>query len=287
VFQRIIRVGAGALLGVGLVVPGGPPAAAPPEISARAPLAAPAADGRRFLLRDHHGDGYAIEVVGDLDGAERIVMLVPGVGSTLVNFDRGLGGVARRAPAVHARNLLAAAHAVDPTAHVAVVAWLGYDPPDGLGLEAARDSRARSGAPALVHFVARLAAERPAASITVVGHSYGAVVVGLAAADLDSRVTDLVALGAPGMGVRRAADLRTTARVWAAEAPTDWIHRVPGVHMLSLGHGTRPGTRGFGAHMLPTAGVSGHDGYLAPGSATLHAIAVVALGLDTSAASAS
>jgi pimeloyl-ACP methyl ester carboxylesterase len=278
VFTRVIHAGVGALLGVGLLFPGSAPAAPPPEIPARAPLAAPAADGRRFLLRDPHGDGYAIEVVGDLAGADRIVVLVPGMANTLATFDRGLGGVARRAPAVQARTVLAEMHATDPAARVAVVAWLGYDPPDVLGLEAAQEDRARVGAVALIHFVAWVAAERPAASITLVSHSYGAVVVGLAAAKLDRRVTDLVALGAPGMGAHRARDLHTAARVWAAEAPTDWIHRIPGVRLFGLGHGTRPGTPGFGAHLLPTAGVAGHDAYLVPGSSTLRSVALVALG---------
>jgi pimeloyl-ACP methyl ester carboxylesterase len=286
VFTRVIHAGAGALLGVGLLFPSGAPAAPPPEIAARAPLAAPMADGRRFLLRDPHGGGYAIEVVGDLAQADRTVVLVPGVAATLANFDRGLGGVARRAPAVQARAVLAEIHATDPAARVAVVAWLGYDPPDVVGLEAAQEDRARAGAVALIHFVARIAAERPATSITLVGHSYGAVVIGLAAPRLDRRVTDLVALGAPGMGVHQARDLHTQARVWAAEAPTDWIRRIPGVRVLGLGHGTRPGTPGFGARPLPTAGAAGHDGYLVPGSSTLHAVALVALGRVDDAATA-
>jgi hypothetical protein len=278
VLQRIIHAGTGALLGVGLLVPAGPPAAEPPEVRADAPLAAPGPDGRRFLLRDPRDDGYAVEVVGELASADRIVVLVPGVANTLANFDRGLGGVARRAPAVQARNLLAEIQVVEPDARVAVVAWLGYDAPDGIGFDVAREGLARAGAPALTRFVARMAAERPAATVTLVGHSYGAVVIGLAAPELGANVTDVVALGAPGMGVHRAADLGTAARVWAAEAPTDWIHRVPGVRLLSLGHDTRPGDAGFGARLLPTDDVTGHDGYLAAGSTTLHAIALVALG---------
>jgi hypothetical protein len=284
VFQRIMHAGAGALLGVALLVPTGPPPATPPEVRADAPLAAPGADGRRFLLRDTRDDGYAVEVVGDLGTADRIVVLVPGVANTLANFDRGLADVARRAPAVQARALLAEIVAVQPGARAAVVAWLGYDAPDGLGLDVAREGLARAGAPALTRFVARLAAERPAAAITVVGHSYGAVVLGLAARDLDANVTDLVALGAPGMGVHRADDLDTAARVWAAEAPTDWIQHVPGVRLLDLGHGTRPGRAAFGARPLPTDGVTGHDGYLAAGSTTLHAVALVALGRADQAA---
>ena len=55
-----------------------------------------------------------------------------GGGSTLADFDRGLGGVARRAPAVQAGQLYPELRATEPAARVAVLAWLGYDPPDGV-----------------------------------------------------------------------------------------------------------------------------------------------------------
>ncbi|MEV8507139.1 alpha/beta hydrolase [Actinoplanes sp. NPDC051475] len=191
----------------------------------------------------------------------------------LPNFDRGLGGVARRAPAVQARALYEAARAVDPGARIAVVAWLGYDPPEGLSLEAARDLRARAGAANLVAFVRALPAR---AAVTLIGHSYGALVVGLAAPRLP-RVADVVALGAPGMGAAHASDLGG-ARVWSALATDDWIRRVPQLRILHLGHGRRPSASRFGARALPTTGVAGHDGYLSPGSATLSAVAGVVTG---------
>ena len=88
--------------------------------------------------------------------------------------------------------------------------------------------------------------------MTLIGHSYGAIVVGLAAPQLPE-VRDLVALGAPGMGADRAADLGG-ARVWSALAPADWIRRIPQVRLFDLGHGRRPSEPGFGARRLPTAG---------------------------------
>ena len=69
------------------------------------PYATWAATGRQFLAFDPAGDGTAVEVLGDLSTADRIAVLVPGVDTTLRDFDRGLGGVARRAPAVQARAL--------------------------------------------------------------------------------------------------------------------------------------------------------------------------------------
>ena len=237
------------------------------------PYASWARTGRRFLSFDPRGDGLAVEVLGHLATAERIVVLVPGVDTRLRDFDRGLGGVARRAPAVQARAVYDELRATGPGARVAVVAWLGYDPPDGLSLDSARDLRARTGAAQLTDFVRTLP---PQAAVTLLGHSYGALVVGLATPHLP-RVTDVVALGAPGMGVATAADLGG-ARVWSALAADDWIRRIPQVRIGHLGHGRRPSAPAFGALPLPTAGVSGHDGYLCPGSATLGAVAGVVLG---------
>jgi pimeloyl-ACP methyl ester carboxylesterase len=232
--------------------------------------------GRHFLTYDPAGDGTAVEVIGDLATADRIAVLVPGVDTTLRDFDRGLGGVARRAPAVQARVVYGSLRAADPAARVAVVAWLGYDTPDGLGLDSVREARARTGAAALTTFVRGLHTRRPGAGVTLIGHSYGAIVVGLAAPRLPE-VRDLVALGAPGMGAGRAADLGG-ARVWSALAAADWIRRIPQVRLFDLGHGRRPSSPEFGARQLPTEGVAGHDFYLSPGSSTLDALAPIVLG---------
>jgi pimeloyl-ACP methyl ester carboxylesterase len=234
------RILAAALLAPVLLVPASSAAAAP----------APA-------------DGTRIEVLGDLATADRIAVFVPGVDTTPQDFGRC---------AAQVRALYAATAA---QGHTAVVAWLGYDPPEGLGLEAAREVRAKAGVPALDAYLDGLAAQRPGARITVIGHSYGAIVVGLAAHAAPRQVDTLVTLGAPGMGVDRAADLRTRARVWSALAAADWIHRVPQVRILGLGLGTRPSTPSFGSQPLPAGGVLAHDGYLAPGSQTLSAVATL------------
>jgi hypothetical protein len=235
-----------------------------------------AESGRHFLTFDPAGDGTAAEVVGDLAAADRIAVLVPGVDTTLRNFDRGLGGVARRAPAVQARALYWKLRATDRAARVAVIAWLGYDTPDGIGLDAIAETRARDAAVKLAAFTDDLHTQRPGAAITLIGHSYGAIVVGRAAPRVPY-VRDLVALGAPGMGAAHAADLGG-ARVWAALARADWIGRIPQVRLFGLGHGRRPADPAFGARPLPTGGVAGHDYYLTPGSTTLDAVAPIVLG---------
>ncbi|MEV4510480.1 alpha/beta hydrolase [Dactylosporangium sp. NPDC049525] len=233
-----------------------------------------------------YAGGLAVEVVGDPSTAATVVVLVPGVDTTAANFDRGLGGVQRRAPAWQARQLAGRAAALAPpgAGSVAVVAWLGYHPPHGIRLAAVREDAAATGAAALLRFLRDV----PAPRIVLVGHSYGSTVIGRAAARLDAglggRVTDVVALGSPGMGAGRAADLHTTARVWAGTAAADWTRRLPGGRLLGAGHGTHPTDPAFGALPLPVGGVTGHDGYFVPGTESLDALAAIAIGdLDAAA----
>ncbi|WP_436523519.1 alpha/beta hydrolase [Actinoplanes sp. HUAS TT8] len=233
----------------------------------------PSYAGRQILTLDRRGDGRIVEVLGDLDAAERVVILIPGVDTTLADFDTGLGHVRRRAPAWQARQLFSQ---VRPG--VAVIAWLGYDPPEGVRRAALREDRAASGALALERFVDGLVAQRPDRSITVVGHSYGSIVAGRAAAHLPAQVSDIVAIGSPGMGVSNRAALGGTARVWAGSAPDDWTRKLPSIRVLGLGHGRLPIDPAFGALPLPAGNVSGHDGYFMPGSVALTAIARIATG---------
>ncbi|BCJ61401.1 alpha/beta hydrolase [Micromonospora endophytica] len=285
--RNVLRWGLATALGAGLLAP---PAATAGELptgfveaypataaamrTAGSPYAGWVTEGRRFLAFDPHGDGRAVEVVGDLATADRIAVLVPGVGTRLPDFDSGLGGVPRRALARQARDLYAALRAADPQTPVAVLAWLGYDPPDGV-VAAATPTSARRGAVALVEQLRTLAAQRPAARVTVIGHSYGALVAGLAAVDAPTQVTDLVSLGGVGAGVDRADQLGGI-RIWAAEAADDWIRHLPQVRLPGIGHGVRPGDPSFGARALPAA-TTGHDGYLLPGGPTLDALADVVL----------
>lgn len=235
----------------------------------------------RYLLFDPRGDGRVARVYGDLAAADRIAVLVPGVDDRLENFTRGLGDKRYRSPAVQAGNLYRAAVAANPGTRIAVIAWLGYATPHGVGRDAAREELARSGAVALRRFVAGLTAVRPHATLSILGHSYGSVVAGLAARYLPRQVRDIAVFGSPGMGVNRAADLGTSARIWAAQAPTDWIGWVPGVRVLGLGHGTKPADASFGARAFSTAGVIDHDHYLAPGTGSLAALAAIVAGTAT------
>jgi len=248
--------------------------------AAGTPFAKWTGHGRHFLGFDPRGNGRVVEVFGDLGAADRIAVLVPGVSTTADNYDTGLDDVRDRAPAVQAHALYDATRAAAPGQRVAVIAWLGYDAPQGVGRTAAREELARAGATALDGFTADLAIMRPKARVTLIGHSYGSVVTGLAAASLPPQVKDLVAVGSPGMGVSRAADLHTSARVWAGQSAQDWIDWVPAFRVWGAGHGPLPTTAGFGGRVFGTSGVIDHDHYLAPGTQSLGNIVSIVLGLD-------
>jgi pimeloyl-ACP methyl ester carboxylesterase len=211
-----------------------------------------------------------VVVAGDLAHASRIAVLVPGSDTTPANFQTGLGGVLRRSPAWQARQLAAAAGP-----GTAAVAWLGYETPRGIGRTAIRSERARSGAEALVRYVEELVVDRPHATVVLIGHSYGSVVLTYAAPRLPGAVTDLVAIGSPGMDVGSAADLDTPARVWAGSAPEDWTRRIPPVRVFGAGHGRHPTDPGFGALPLDVHDADGHDGYYVPGTVSLASLAGV------------
>ncbi|MFC8501892.1 alpha/beta hydrolase [Pedococcus sp. NPDC057267] len=234
---------------------------------------APGAVVARVLSSDSLGAGRIVEVFGDLATARHVAVLVPGVSWTgpLIADETA---ATRRHPAVQARALLARMQQDDPAHGSAVVVWLDYDPPQDLGVAAARSDRAVAGAPRLARFVATLPRT---AGVTLVCHSYGSVVCGHAAPDLH-RVSDIVAIGSPGMDVEHRADLGTTARVWAGRAEGDPIGLVPYTRFGDLGHGADPTAPAFGALPLPVDGAYGHNDYLAPGTASLAAMARIAVG---------
>ncbi|MFE9455691.1 alpha/beta hydrolase [Streptomyces californicus] len=227
-----------------------------------------AAPGRRILAFDPRGRGQVAEVFGELRTAHRVSVVVPGSDNDAGTFDRQVAS--HGAPAGMARTLQAEAGP-----GTAVVAWVGYTTPVGVGIDAATGRLAQAGADRLTRFTEGLTADGlPEPSVFC--HSYGSVVCGLAAHRM--AVTDLVVLGSPGMRADDAAGLRTKARVWAAKDPTDWIDNVPNVRFAGLGHGTDPTDPAFGARRVPADEARGHAGYFAPGTDSLRTFVAIARG---------
>ena len=215
-----------------------------------------AADGRRLLYVDP-ARGHAAEVLGDLAAAEHVAVVVPGMANDVARFDTVLD----KAEALREE---AAALGED----LVTIAWLGYDSPT---FDVVVDDEARTGGAHLARFVAGVVAggAPAAATLTVVGHSYGTLVAGHAMrAGLD---VDAVAVtGSPGMGARTADDLGAPP-VYALRAPGDYVS-------WTERFGTDPSDSDFGATRLATGDVLGHSGYFDAGTESLTNLARVATG---------
>ncbi|MCL6671834.1 MULTISPECIES: alpha/beta hydrolase [Streptomyces] len=229
--------------------------------------------GRHILAFDPDGNGRIAEVFGNLERARRVSVIVPGVDTDLLTFQKTYRPYS--APVGMAKSLYAAERDASPTTRTAVIAWADYTAPAGLGIDSATGTRARDGS---VRLNALLGALPGRAPVSLFCHSYGSVVCGVAAHALPRRVSDIVAAASPGMRVERAANLHTSATVWAMRDATDWIQDVPYLQLGGLGHGADPVSAAFGARVLSAQGAKGHAGYFEPGTASLLNFAEIGVG---------
>jgi hypothetical protein len=229
---------------------------------------------RQILLFDPTGDGRVAEVFGDLERAGAVAVLVPGMGTELTNFDQT---VARPGADLARRAVRFDQEHRGRGVGVAVVAWLGYDPPDGLVADlddqgsAVQSRRALEGGAALARFVDGLALG-PDRSLTLVGHSYGSTTVG-AAVLAGVRPRNVVAMGSPGVLVDRAEEFRRPGADF-------FVLAAPGDPVAELGwFGRSPSRAGSGFRRLFVGG-SGHSAYLVDGSVAQANVAAVVLDRD-------
>lgn len=210
-----------------------------------------------------------MEVFGDAPTADHIAVLVPGNGHHLGNY---FTSTEAHSPRSRGQLLLRTMQAIAPESRSAVVVWLGYHSP-AEWYNAITNGPAYAGAQDLAnltHYLPR------AAHLTLIGHSYGSTVAGLALAG--AHAEDCVALGSPGMGVVHRSELGSRTRLWAAYGETDRIRLVPQVRFGRLGLGRGPLHPELGATRFGTGDIPGHCGYYAEGSESLLNIARVALG---------
>lgn len=232
-------------------------------------IAVEEAAGREVQLHllDLRGDRVAL-AVGDLDTANLVALVVPGIFNTpaddlaaLIGDTEDLGNATRTA--------------AGPAATVATMLWLGYRTPSTLFQAAVRTSAERGG-PGLASALDGLAAGRRAVAsspgrTTVVAHSYGTYVVDEAADEPGDLAADaVVLLGSPGME-DDAASLEVPA-VFDAATPGD-----PVTYAGWFGD-SHPWEDGYGATDLPTDLLQGHSGYFDPGHPTLAAMGGVVAG---------
>ncbi|MFI1384422.1 alpha/beta hydrolase [Embleya sp. NPDC020886] len=208
------------------------------------------------------GDGRAIVAIGNPDTAAHTAVYVPGTGSGLAN----LGDHVRRM-----RRLVIAGQRYTSPGEISAISWLGYDAPDTLA-HALSSSDAESAAPKLKSFLQGVGIAQGIDSqrhITVIGHSYGSVVIGESAkSEGGIYARDIIVAGSPGMHVSKAEDLNLPANhVWVGAADGDSVPALgsgahsPAVKTERSWRRVTPDDLSFGANRMTTEGAHGHSEY--------------------------
>lgn len=225
-----------------------------------------------FEPRAFGGEGRVAVAVGDLDTADHVAFLVPGLGSDVRRSLALLTGDALRVTTASRRQA--------PSATTATVAWMGYDAPrmgDVVG-----DGAAVAGAGLLAADVLGVQAARDVMPhLTVVGHSYGSTTAGTALRDHVTGTDDAVLLGSPGPNVETARELQVPdGHVYVGASsrdPVSYLDRF----------GSDPTHEGFGGYRFRAEDVTRHpfrlDGadhskYLHPGTESLTNVVRVVVG---------
>ncbi len=221
---------------------------------------------RRYLLGFEPTDGRSITSIGNPDLATHTGVLVPGTNTNATKLIPSTENIGYMEVAQRFERSTDIALGHDSNAAAAVVDWQNYLAPQSLGLSgAARNSFAEAGAPVLRDFLERLdhTSQMPDARRTVIGHSYGAVVVGEAAKGAGLNAHSLVTLGGAGMHARTVEELILqgiplqpgSAPVWALIHPNDQIRFLENFERVA--HGRMPHREDFGAHPIWTAEKTG------------------------------
>ncbi len=218
-------------------------------------------DGRQIWHFEPSGDGQVAEVLGDLEAADTVAVVVPGITNDIANY----GGLR-----ANAGRLQSHADEIDPSQTHATIAWLGYNTPDDIP-GAASSGPADTGAEDLVGDAIEVERINPGARHTIVGHSYGSVVTGHAMTDgID--VDAVAVVGSPGMGPNDRDDLGSPeVDLYAGRHQCDAVPYAPA-------HGEDPSADGYGATRFDTE-VTGHSSYFDRGSVSLDNLTRIVIGL--------
>ncbi len=242
------------------------------------------------------GDGRVAIAAGDIDTADNVSVVVPG----LTNDGGSIPG-----QATNAADIYTAARYDDPSQTNATLAWMGYDAPDSVPWEGdgqggwdfagvVKEDMAERGGERLADTVDGIRAIREGDQphLTAVGHSYGSTTTGHAATDHGLDVDDIVLVGSPGPGdaAEHATDLGVGSdHVWVGTNSLDpvgglgdkgWINK----GNIELGLGRDPAEDDFGAIRFQAEATDrgtsldpfdDHSKYFDPNTESLHNIAEI------------
>jgi hypothetical protein len=230
------------------------------------------------------GDGKIILATGNPDTADHVGVYVPGTFAGIESIGSGddHGDLGR------GERLWAESNSLSPGQNVSTITWLDYNAPDSIVPQATRGQYAEEGGPRLYDFlqgsrVAQESADGTRSHTTVIGHSYGSTVVGVAAQSGSWRdseaVNDFVFAGSPGVQADHAADLGVgSGHVWAMGGPGDDQVVRQGGRLMGLGDNwTIPTDESFGGNIMKSDS-DGHSGFWDDNSLSLTNQAAVIVG---------
>lgn len=231
------------------------------------------------------GDGKVILANGNPDTADHVGVYVPGTFSGIESIG---GGGDDHGDLGRGDRLWEHSTRFAPGQKVSTITWLDYNAPDSIVPQATRGEYAAEGGPRLYDFLqgnraAQENADGVRAHTTVIGHSYGSTVVGVAAQSGSwkdaSAMDDFVFAGSPGVQADHAADLGVGAKhVWAMGGPWDDQVVRQGGRLMGLGDNwTIPTDESFGGNVMKSD-ASGHTAFFDEGSLSLRNQAAVIAG---------
>ncbi|MDL9935859.1 alpha/beta hydrolase [Gordonia sp. ABSL1-1] len=207
------------------------------ELVAEKPWSPADRAGTLLLLLDTDSgeQGKAVVAVGNPDDADHVGISTPGMDTNIRDSFRGMIAEAASLRDEGYRQLREAGRFDE---QIAIVGWLGYEPPDNAGtrppgwsyLEVLQHDRATSGAPALARFYRGLAvaSTRTDPHLVALGHSYGSLTQGLALKQPGGHpIDDAVFYGSPGFMASDEPDLGLAqGHGFVMQGDRDWINHV-------------------------------------------------------------
>ncbi|MDK8699885.1 alpha/beta hydrolase [Corynebacterium pseudodiphtheriticum] len=200
-------------------------------------------DLRLLEVTDKHWAGM---VGPPPEETDNLVVFVPGVGS---DGNDSIGGQIERARTQAA--------AMGGTGLI-----YGYDAPDRL-LSGTSSGAAHTAGPQLREFLADVDQRYPNHHVTVVGYSYGSVIVGNAASgETPMRADDVLFVGSPGTGLDSVDEMNLRGDNPQVHAARRALDPVSGMAYSNGGlFGVNPAAPTFGAHPWPGDGMRNHSGF--------------------------
>jgi hypothetical protein len=238
---------------------------------------------RSLLQLDTHDQGKVAIVLGDLETADYVSYMMPGMFISVAgNVEEWTDTAARLYDEQTSwLALLAEAGAAPDAETVATVAWIGYQTPHLLNVGSL--DLAYEGRDAIAAAVDGLQTLRSGDQpfVSLLAHSYGSTAA-LLALEQNTTVDALAMIGSPGSPAQHVGDLNVRGDVFVGEAAWDPIPN-------SSFFGSDPGASSYGARMMSVAGTvdvitnkvlagsSGHNEYWSPGTESMRNLALVGI----------